>query len=200
VARRTLASERDDGPREPSFGIPSGQLGMLVLLASLSVLFVASLVACVITRAQNRVWVDMGMPPLPKALWLSTAMILGTSLALELTRRRTRQNHLHSAARALGFAWVSALLFITCQVQNWISLGSAVAEHTTLYPFTFFFLTGLHAAHVVLGFIPLGLVTLHLRAGEYSSSRQAGLNYCVQYWHFLGAVWLILFGALLITC
>lgn len=166
---------------------------MFILLASLTVLFGASVVGYAITRAQNSTWIAPGMPPLPRTLWLSTATIVGLSAALEFTLRLTRKNQLLSAWRALSAAWVLALLFVLCQVSGWIYLGRAVPSQNTLYPFTFYFLTGLHAAHVLAGFVPLTIVTSKLKSGEYSSSRYAGLGYCVQYWHFLGAIWLLLF-------
>ena len=171
---------------------------MLILLGSLTVLFGASVIGYAITRAQNTAWIAPGMPPLPRTLWLSTAAIIALSATLEFTLKSTRKNQLSSAWRALSAAWVLALLFVLCQVLCWLSLSRAVFAHTTLYPFTFYFLTGLHAAHVFAGFVPLSIVTTKLRGGEYSSSRYAGLEYCVQYWHFLGGVWLILFGTLLV--
>jgi cytochrome c oxidase subunit 3 len=173
-------------------------MAMAILLVSLAMLFAASLVGYVITRTHTTAWIAPGMPPLPKALWLSTGTILLTSGALEFTRRSTRKNRLESAGRAIGVAWVLGVLFVLCQVLCWVYLGRAVEAHTTLYPFTFYFLTGLHAVHVLAGFVPLAIVTRRLGDGEYSSSRHDGLGYCVQYWHFLGVVWLILFLALLV--
>ena len=171
---------------------------MFVLFGALTVLFAASVVGYAITRAQNAAWIAPGMPPLPRTWWLSTATIIALSATLEFTLRSTRKNQLLSAARALGAAWLLALLFVLCQVLCWLYLGRAVPTHTTLYPFTFYFLTGLHAAHVLAGFVPLTIVTRKLKGGEYSSSRYAGVDYCVQYWHFLGIVWLILFVTLIV--
>lgn len=171
---------------------------MFILLASLTVLFAASIAGYAITRAQNAAWIAPGMPPLPRTLWLSTATILALSATLEFSLRSTRKNQLQSAGRALSAAWLLALLFVLCQVLCWLYLGRAVPAHTTLYPFTFYFLTGLHAAHVLAGFVPLAIVTSKMKGGDYSSSRYAGLEYCVQYWHFLGIIWLILFVTLLV--
>jgi len=198
VHRPTAADTHRHGPREPSFRVSSGQLGMFILFASLSILFAASVVGYAITRAQNNTWVAPGMPDLPKILWLSTAAIVALSATLEFALKSTLKNHLASASRALSGAWVLALLFVWCQISCWFYLGRAVPAHTTLYPFTFYFLTGLHAAHVFAGFVPLSIVGSKLKGGEYSSSRYAGLGYCVQYWHFLGVVWLILFVTLLV--
>jgi len=174
----------------------SAQLGMLLLLTSLGVLFGASLVAYAFTRAQNDVWRAPGMPPLPPVLWGSTGVILLVSAALEWALYKTRKNQLKRAARGVTCAWIFISAFTLCQVENWLSMRASISAHTTLYPFTFFFLTGLHAAHVLAGLVPLSVVTRRLRQGEYSSSRYDGFKFCVQYWHFLGVVWLILFASL----
>jgi cytochrome c oxidase subunit 3 len=182
--------------RQPSFRISKAQLGMLLLLTSLSVLFVASLVAFGITRARSQSWQAPGMPGLPQTLWLSTALLVVVSATLELAFRDTQHNRTRRAAHALNLAWLSALGFVASQVLSWHAMRAGVQAYTTLYPFTYFFLTGLHAAHVLAGFVPLRLVRQRLQQGEYSSSRHEGLKLCVQYWHFLGVVWLILFLAL----
>jgi cytochrome c oxidase subunit 3 len=74
--------------------------------------------------------------------------------------------------------------------------GIFAAPVRSLYPYTFYMLTGLHAAHVVGGLVPLTLVMSRARRREYSSSSHEGVQLCVHYWHYLGVVWLVLFSAL----
>ena len=62
------------------------------------------------------------------------------------------------------------------------------------YAFTFYWLTALHAAHVVGGFVPLGIVIARARRRQYSSSRYEGVRLCKQYWDYLGVVWIVLLG------
>ena len=89
---------------------------------------------------------------------------------------------------------ILGLSFLVMQVHNWSTLiTSGVTPKNGLYGFTFFFLTALHAVHVIGGLIPLGLVTKRAWASVYSSSRHAGVTYCAFYWHFLDAVWVIMF-------
>jgi len=68
-----------------------------------------------------------------------------------------------------------------------------------LYPFTFYMLTGLHAAHVVGGFIPLGITIGNARRRRYTSSHYEGVWLCRQYWDFLGVVWVVLLATLWIA-
>lgn len=175
----------------------NSQLGMWLFLLSLSVLFVASLVACIITRVQNPVWRTPEMPGLPWGLLLSTGMIFGLSGSLHHALGSIQKNKSLAMERALWAALVFAALFLLFQSFNWIEMARGYrVSRQTLYPFTFHLLTGLHAAHVVGGFMPLGVCLARASKREYSSSHHEGLKLCTQYWHFLGAVWLVLLGAL----
>ncbi len=173
------------------------QLGMSLFLLSLTVLFVASLIACVITRVQAPVWRTPDMPRLPLGLLGSTSLLLALSVAMERALRLARLNRLLAMERALWAALVLASLFLLVQSFNWIEMAHAYrAPRQTLYPFTFHLLTGLHAAHVLGGFVPLGVVLVRVSRREYSSGHYQGLELCAQYWHFLGGVWLVLLSAL----
>jgi cytochrome c oxidase subunit 3 len=181
--------------REPSFAMSAQQLGVYILLASLSVLFTASIVGYLITRSESEIWRPPGMPGLPAGLWLSSVLALGISVALETARRAVQKNQPRALRQRL---WTSALLalgFLGAQIQNWRVMHAAIAhlETRTLFPYTFYMLTGLHAAHVVGGLVPLGLVLYRAEKREYSSSRHEGLRLCIQYWHFLSGVWAVLF-------
>jgi heme/copper-type cytochrome/quinol oxidase subunit 3 len=175
----------------------NGQLGMLLFLLSLTVLFVASLIACVITRLQNPVWRTPEMPALPWGLVLSTSMIFGLSFSLDRAQRFIKRNRLVAVERALWAALLFAALFLLFQSFNWIEMARGYrVQKQTLYPFVFHLLTGLHAAHVLGGFVPLGVAVVRASRREYSSSSHEGLTLCAQYWHFLGAVWLVLLATL----
>jgi len=180
--------------REPSFKITARQLGIILLFGSLSVLFAASIVAYVFTRVASDVWRTADMPGLPLGLLGSTALLVGVSAAAQYALDCARHNRFEALNRALGLTLVCAAAFLMGQAFNWHQMApAALAPGTkTLYAFTFYLLTGLHAAHVVGGFVPLGLVMARARRKEYTSSRYEGVKFCVQYWHFLGVVWLIL--------
>jgi cytochrome c oxidase subunit III len=187
---RSASGESDR--REPSFRMSSAQLGMVLLLISLAVVFAASLVGYIVIRVQSDNWRTPEMLPLPRGLWASTALIAGVSAALEWALASVRRNQMASVARALYLAGALAAAFLLGQTFNWLSMLGPYGPPRDLYGFSFYFLTGLHAAHVVGGFVPLAAVTTQTLRREYSSSRHEGLTLCTQYWHFLGCVWIVL--------
>jgi cytochrome c oxidase subunit 3 len=173
---------------------------MWIFLAALTVLFVASIVGYLIVRLKAEAWPPPGMPRLPSGLWLATGLLLAGSVTVHLALTRIRLGQRTAAVRYLGATLALAVLFLVTQTWNWWGLVAAKMTATTknLYAFTFFMLTGLHAAHVVGGVILLAVVTTKAARGRYGSGRHGGITYAAMYWHFLDAIWIVLFGVLLV--
>jgi cytochrome c oxidase subunit 3 len=194
-------SRETSGPREPSFRMSSEQLLVILGFVTIGILFGATLVAYVITRTTVKMWRPEDSPGLPIGLLGSTAMIFGVSLSMHSAYRSIVENRQEGLKRGLwlGFAFASA--FLIGQVINWSAMvrAQSALPQPTLFAFTFYLLTGLHALHVLGGFVPLGLVMYRATQREYSSSRYDGVRFCVWYWHYLGAIWLVLLSVMFIA-
>ena len=81
--------------------------------------------------------------------------------------------------------------------MGWVGQNATI--RSSLYAYLFYVLTGLHAAHVIGGLVPLVVVTVNSAYGRYSSVFSAGVRQIAIYWHFLGVVWLVLFAVILAT-
>jgi len=185
------------GARQPSSVSPK-QLAMFVLFGTLTMLFGASVVGYLITRSQNDVWKTASMPGLPLGLLASSILIAALSIAMHVALRAVRHNRFETLQRALTVALLLGIAFVVGQAENWRSMyGAATAtDARTLYAFTFYMLTGLHAVHVIGGFVPLLVVLGKAKRREYSSSNHEGVKLCGQYWDYLGVIWLILLSVL----
>jgi cytochrome c oxidase subunit 3 len=186
------------GPSARASGVSPKQLAMIVLFGTLSMLFGASVVGYLITRAQNDVWKTATMPGLPLGLLASTALLAGLSVAMHVALRAVRHNRFEVLQRSLTVALTLTGAFVLGQAQNWRSMYGATlaSDARTLYGFTFYMLTGLHALHVLGGFVPLLVVLGKAKRREYSSSNHEGVKLCAQYWDYLALVWLILISVL----
>lgn len=171
------------------------QLGMIVLYCSMSVLFAAAIVGFWYTRLTSDHYRNPGLPDLPRGLWLSTLLIGLVSLCIAQAQLAVRRNWLDAVQRWLLTAGVLSVLFLMTQLANGFAMRPP-ADSNSLYIATFFLLTGVHALHVLGGFIPLGFVVYHALRRNYSSSSHEGLTLCAQYWHYLGAVWAVLVATL----
>lgn len=185
--------------REQSFpAISQTQMLMYLGLGSLSILFAASLVAYFITRAQATSWRPVELPALPAGLWGSTAILLALSGCLRLSQKQLAKSRYGQVSNWLLAALSLSAFFLVLQIANWRQVGVASEgiEGKTLYLYTFFMLTALHALHVVAGVVPLAIVYHRSLSQYYSSSRSEGLRLVTQYWDFLLVVWLVLLVSL----
>ena len=171
---------------------------MVVLLLSLTMLFGASLVAYFVTRAQSQVWRTAEVPPMPSGLLVSTALLLALSLGIHYAKARLGKNDFPGLKRGLFLVLGLGVLFLGMQVGNWRTVATAdlAAAEKSLYAYTFYMLTALHALHVIGGVLASTWVTQRALRGDYSSSRSEGVHLLGQYWDFLLVVWVVLLGAL----
>jgi cytochrome c oxidase subunit III len=186
------SSRETHGPREPSFKISARQMGVWIFFGCLTVLFAGTIIAYLVTRMQTPVWRTAQMPSLPIGLWGSTALLVGVSVAMHAALKSARTNRFDALAWQLWLALLFAGAFLVGQALNWTQMNPTAASVKSLYIFTFYMLTGLHALHVLGGFVPLGIVIARAHRREYSSSRHEGVTFCKQYWDFLFVVWLVL--------
>lgn len=185
-------------PPAPSKERPApgaGPFGMILFLTSLGVLFLGSLVAYSVIRLRSADWPPPGTPALPAGLWVSSGLIVLGSVAIQSALHRIRRGQRLWTRTWLSGTLVLALAFLGTQTANWIAL-LRVQGDTTLYGWLFYFMTGLHAAHVIGGVVPLVVVTVNAFYDRYSPLRHGAIRYCAMYWHFLGGVWLALFAML----
>jgi cytochrome c oxidase subunit III len=86
-------------------------------------------------------------------------------------------------------------LFLFGTGREWHRL---IYEHgltisTNLFGTTYYSLVGLHAFHVTVGLILLSIVFLLGLAGRVGSEQSARAEVLAMYWHFVDAVWIVVF-------
>lgn len=184
------------GPTDPAKVPGTGILGMVVLLASLSFLFIASLVGFAIIRLRQPVWPPEGMSSVPDLMWVSTALILVSSLTMQLCIHAARSHNALVLRSGILATSLLALAFLIMQVICWVEFLPAARGSKELYVFLFYFMTALHWAHVIGGVGPMAYLThkAFIRSGPELPNK--GILYIGLYWHFLDVVWLILFAVI----
>lgn len=178
----------------------AGKFGMWLFLVSLSMLFAGSFIGYLVVRLRAESWRTADMPALPWGLWLSTVILLCASFLVHRALQAARRDSQTSLRRLLIAAFILGVAFLANQTINWLALIAAnlPPQSRNLYAFTFYMLTGLHAAHVIGGLIQLGIVTGKAFRGRYSRQYHPGVTYAMMYWHFLDIVWLVMFGVMLL--
>ena len=187
-----------DGNQMP--GVAAGRLGMRLLVASLSMLFGATVMGYVVVRSRAASWPPPGVPSLPPGLLLSTGVLVASSAAIWVGMEGIRRGRQAELRGGLAATLTLGVAFLASQSYCWFSLVARnFTARTNLYGFLFYLLTGLHALHVVGGLIPLGVTTARAWRGRYTAAAHEGVAHVALYWHFVDVVWLVLFVVLTLT-
>jgi cytochrome c oxidase subunit 3 len=166
--------------------------------AALGMLFAASILLYLLVRHSAQQWPPAGSPGLPQTLWYSTGIILVSSATIQFALNAIRRGNRRGLASGLGLTLLLAVAFIASQTVGWVQLWPTEATLASAKQFeaTFMFLTVLHGLHVLGGVIPLAVCTVRAGQGAYTEYEHLGVRNLVQYWHFLGVVWVVLFAVL----
>ena len=169
------------------------RLGLLVGLGGITMLF-AAFTSAYIVRSGGGDWAVLELPPV---LWLSTALIVASSLTLELARRAFQRGSLPSlcswsaATAALGTG------FLASQYAAWLSLNEAGIYLQSHPKSSFFFvLTGVHGVHLFAGVLALLALFGLAAAGRLVPGRSDAPTLIAIYWHFVGGLWIYLLAVL----
>ena len=164
------------------------RLGMCVALASIVMLFTSLSSAYVVRSGVMNDWFPLAVP---RVMFGSTALILLSSVSIELGRRRLKRGLFESYSRYLLLTTVLGLGFLVSQVVAWRQLaGQGIYLASNPYSSFFYLLTGAHAVHLAGGLLALGFLWLRSRK---QLGRQATADAVSIYWHFMDALWIYLF-------
>lgn len=168
--------------------------GLVVFLVVVSCLFVL-LSAAYFMRMESSDWRPFAH--FPRVLWLNTVVLALSSIALEIASAAAVQSDRKRTLQALILGQLGGFAFLFGQAWAWNEMFRA-GFYAQLNPANAFFylLTGLHALHLTGGVFAISIVcmTAVMRFGELRVA--SVVSNCALYWHFLFALWLVLFALL----
>ena len=85
------------------------------------------------------------------------------------------------------FGWIFFILQMFEYYEAFFNISDSV------YSSAFYMLTGLHGFHVIVGASFLTVCFIRLIKRHYTTSHYLGFIFAVWYWHFVDAVWILLF-------
>jgi len=162
-------------------------------IVSIVMFFMAMASAFIFLRATSNRWVPLHLPSL---VWVNTVILLLSSVAMEVARRRlaladVRQfRKFWSAATALG------ILFLIGQLVAWRQFVLAGFYVATNQASSFFYIfTGLHGLHLLGGICALLYVSFR-RFEKAKVSQSVAAEVASYYWHFMDGLWIFLLALL----
>ena len=167
--------------------------GIWVVVYAISMMFAALTSAMIVRKGSSLDWQSF---TLPSILYLNTALLLSSSVTLEIARRRVASFmggvaiRGESPARWLNITLVVGVLFVIGQYVGWARLRAEGLYLSTNPSSSFFYLfTAAHVLHVFGGLA--GLLYVISKLGK-SELRRSTLDAASRYWHFVDALWVYL--------
>lgn len=194
-------------------------MGLVIALSSVVMLFVSFTTAYVVRKAgavwdpgsngyvSN--WIPLSLPL--RILFINTGILFLSGVTLEVARRRAAQDvALAPIANIPGIRvrdnhslpWLGATIllglgFLGGQAYAWIVLERTNITFATNASSSFFFiLTGVHAVHLLGGIIALLYAGVTNWFHQPPERRRIVIDVTAWYWHFMGILWLYIFGLL----
>jgi cytochrome c oxidase subunit 3 len=124
-----------------------------------------------------------------------TICLLSSSLTVHFAAKSLKRDRV---AAFLG-SWLLTIalgaLFLYGTGKEWHRL---IYEHgltisTNLFGTTYYSLVGLHAFHVIAGLVMLSIVAIVALAGRVGVEQSRRVEVLSMYWHFVDAVWVVVF-------
>lgn len=134
---------------------------------------------------------------LPIQVWISTVIIILSSISYIISERATSANDQPRAKKWMIVTTVLGAFFISSQMLAWIELTRrGLYMEGNPYAGFFYILTAVHAVHVIGGIAALSSILLrswYPTRSETDVLRRISLAKVVGwYWHFMGLLWLVL--------
>jgi cytochrome c oxidase subunit III len=179
---------------EPEWVLPSrGRVGMFSLIAAEAAIFTIFVVAYIFYTGKSL------SGPMPKDVLklpiFNTVCLLSSSLTIHLAVRALR----NAKVAVFGLWWFATIalgaifLFGTGREWHHLIFDEGLTINTNLFGTTYYSLVGLHAFHVIVGLIALSIGMIFTFLGKVKPEHSERLDVLSLYWHFVDAVWVVVF-------
>jgi heme/copper-type cytochrome/quinol oxidase subunit 3 len=125
---------------------------------------------------------------------VNTFLLLVSSLFVVLGLSAIQQGNARGLAMWLGLTALLGAGFVSIQAYEYTKLvHEGLTITSSQFGSAFFFLTGNHGLHVIIGVLWALVVISRALRGGYSAQEHLGVEVFGLYWHFVDVVWIIIF-------
>jgi len=181
-----------------TLNLSKGKLGLRYIMIVSSIFFSLFIV----TYADRLVFADWQQMPEPLLLWFNTLILFISSVFFISTQFAAKSNQFEKVKQKLLIIGYLALAFLLGQLLVWlqlINLGYYVSTNPANAYFYVF--TALHGLHLIGGLIywVMTIRKVWIPSDIVIANAKHTVDLCAIYWHFLLAVWVVLFGLMLFS-
>jgi cytochrome c oxidase subunit III len=186
-------------PAEEPWVLPSkGRVGMLSLIIGETAIFTIFVVAYVFYIGKSLTGPTPAILEIP---WFNSIALLSSSVTIWLSEHALDRRRMKAFTAWWALTMTLGIIFIVGTAVEWHKLIylDGLTVHTNLFGTTFYSLVGLHATHVIIGLLMLGFVLFFTLTGRLKESHTERVQVLALYWHFVDAVWIVVFTVVYIV-
>jgi cytochrome c oxidase subunit 3 len=172
---------------------------LIFTLTAVSMTFGALIVVFMMRGLREDFWKPIHLPGI---LWLSTAVLLASSVILQRAQRKLRAGDSDGFHRLMTWTIGAGVVFLLSQIAAGLQiLHSGVVLDNNPHPWFIFLFSGLHGLHIVAGLVGLGVLWYRTRervsGPKYQMGTRAASRAVGVFWHYMDAMWIVLFALLI---
>ena len=178
--------------------LSKGKLGLRYIMVVSSIFFSLFIV----TYSDRLVYSDWQKMPEPFLLWFNTLILFISSAFFISTQIAAKNNQFEKVKQKLLIIGYLALAFLLGQLLVWIQLIN-LGYYVSTNPANayFYVFTALHGLHLIGGLVywNMTIKKVWITSDIVVADAKHTVELCAIYWHFLLAVWVVLFGLMLFS-
>src|SRR3981081_4570689 len=173
---------------------PRGKVAMVGLIIAESAIFTIFVVAYLFYAGKSLAG------PTPKDVLHAPIFFTICLLSSSVTIHRAVRAWQRGAMPAFARWWLATIAlgaaFLAGTALEWHTLiyDKALTIRTNLFGTTYYALVGLHAFHVTVGLLAITTVLLFALLGYVRQEHAERVDVLALYWHFVDAVWVVVFA------
>lgn len=139
------------------------------------------------------VWPPKGFPVLnPYGIpLLNTAILIVSGFTITIAHHALVANLRDECAKGFAYTLILAFFFLFFQFKEYVSAPFDISDG--IYGSVFFFSTGFHGLHVLVGTIFIFVCFLRYINYHFTPWHHVGFEGATWYWHFVDVVWIFLY-------
>ncbi len=162
------------------------------------VMMFASLTSAYIVRKsmQDAPWLDFQLPAMFR---FSTAVIIASSVTMQLAHWATKRDQLSTVKVGLFLTLVLGIVFLIAQWLGWSEIYNydfpvVFAGRMSNPAGSFLYvLSGLHGLHILSALFYVAVMIVKAYRGKVHSRNRLNMDMSTTFWHFLGGVWVLMY-------
>jgi len=181
------------------------KMGMWLFIFTEMLLFVGLFLVYSVYRYKNAAAFNLAAEELSKLVGtINTIILLVSSMTVAMSITSMQKGNKKLTKILIGTTLILALVFLVNKYFEWglkiehgLYPGSQYLQDLghgdTLFFGLYFFMTGLHAFHIIAGMVILGFVYHRVHVGKIHSTDFVFLENGALYWHLVDLIWIFLF-------